>query len=68
VPLVDFELGTTAAGNMTATPASQSVAPGQTVPVTAAWSGLTAGTRYLGRVTFGDGTADVGSTLVRVDG
>ena len=68
VPMVDFELGTTAAGNLTATPASQSVTLAQTVPVTAAWTGLTAGTRYLGRVIFGDGTTDQGSTLVRIDG
>jgi Fibronectin type-III domain/Bacterial pre-peptidase C-terminal domain len=68
VPLVDFELGLTAAGNLTATPASQAVSGGDTFPVTATWSGLAAGTRYLGRVTFGDGTSDVGSTLVRVDG
>ena len=36
-------------------------AGGQPVTVTAAWSGLTAGQRYLGRVRYGDGT-EVGGT------
>ncbi|GHJ45838.1 hypothetical protein Cs7R123_31800 [Catellatospora sp. TT07R-123] len=55
-----------AAGNFTATPASQPITVNGTVTVTLAWSGLAAGTRYLGVVTYGDGTAAVGRTIVTV--
>jgi hypothetical protein len=55
------------AGNLTATPASQAVQAAGQVSVTAAWSGLTAGTRYLGRLAYTDGADGSGSTLVRVD-
>jgi len=67
-PAFSWALGSTPAGNLTVTPASQPVQAGQVATVTAAWSGLTAGQRYLGRVAFGDGTAAAGSTFVRVDG
>ena len=66
-PAFSWALGDTAAGNLTVQPASQAVQPGQAAPVTAAWSGLTAGQRYLGRISFGDGTASAGGTFVRVD-
>jgi hypothetical protein len=57
----------TSAGNLTTTPASQGVqAAGQT-SVTASWSGLTAGTRYLGLLSYTDGADGSGSTVVRVD-
>ncbi|ADB31458.1 protease-associated PA domain protein [Kribbella flavida DSM 17836] len=66
VKLHHWEL-TTAAGNLTATPASQSVqAAGQT-SVTATWTGLTTGTRYLGLLSYTDGADGSGSTVVRVD-
>ncbi|MEU4602251.1 S8 family serine peptidase [Kribbella sp. NPDC023972] len=56
-----------AEGNLTVTPATQSVqAAGQT-NVTASWTGLTAGTRYLGRLQYTDGADGSGSTVVRVD-
>jgi hypothetical protein len=59
-------LSPTAAGNLTVAPASQSVTTAGQASVTATWSGLTAGTRYLGMVGFGDGTSEVGRTLVTV--
>ena len=64
--LNSFALGTTDAHNLTITPASQSVTGGVPATVTAAWSGLTAGTRYLGAVNFSDGTSTVGRTLFNV--
>jgi subtilisin family serine protease len=67
VPTFVWSLGSAAAGNLTVTPATQPVRVGQPVTVTAAWSGLEAGKRYLGRVNYGDGTAGVGGTVVRVD-
>jgi Subtilase family./Peptidase inhibitor I9. len=57
-----------AASNLTATPASQSVTIGVPATVTVGWSGLTAGTRYLGVVDYTDGSASIGSTIVAVAG
>lgn len=56
-----------AQGNLTASPASQPVQVAGQVTVTANWSGLTAGTRYLGQLHFTDGADGSGSTIVRVD-
>ena len=67
VPTFGWTLDGTAKGNLTVTPASQSVTAGTAASVTAAWSGLTAGSRYLGRISYGDGTNTAGGTLVRVD-
>lgn len=56
-----------AEGNLTVTPETQQVqAAGQT-SVTASWSGLTAGTRYLGQLAYSDGADGSGSTILRVD-
>jgi subtilisin family serine protease len=56
-----------AEGNLTVAPATQTVqAAGQT-SVTASWTGLTAGTRYLGGLQYTDGADGSGSTIVRVD-
>jgi hypothetical protein len=68
VPAFSWLVSGTPAGNMTVAPASQAVQAGQLATVTASWSGLTAGDRYLGRVAFGNGTVAAGSTFVRVDG
>ena len=57
-----------AAGNLTATPASQSVTTGAAAAVTLTWNGLTSGTRYLGVIAFGDGTTTVARTIVTVAG
>ena len=61
-----FAVGTASAGNLTVTPATQAVTGGRPVSATLAWSGLTAGTRYLGAVNWTDGTASVGRTLVAI--
>jgi hypothetical protein len=62
-----WNLGSTNEGNLTvAAPSSVSLAG--PIPVTASWSGLTAGQRYLGSITWNDGTSRVGQTFVRVDG
>lgn len=55
------------AADLTATPASQAVTAGTAATVTATWTGLTAGQRYLGRISSGDGTASAGGTVIRVD-
>jgi hypothetical protein len=66
VKLNHWELQTPA-DNLTATPASQPVQVAGQASVTAAWSGLTAGTRYLGLLSYSDGADGSGSTVVRVD-
>jgi subtilisin family serine protease len=66
VSLHSWIVGASNAGNFTATPASQSVSLGGTATVTAGWSGLTAGSRYLGVVELSDGTTTLGSTIVSV--
>ncbi len=63
-----WPLGTTAAGNLTVSPGSTPAAIGSPIQLTASWTGLTAGTRYLGRLSFSDGSSVVGSTLVAVTG
>ncbi|HZX08155.1 MAG TPA: protease-associated PA domain-containing protein, partial [Kribbella sp.] len=55
------------AGNLTVTPATQQVQVAGDTSVTATWTGLTAGTRYLGQLHFSDGADGSGSTVVRVD-
>ncbi|MGZ0147353.1 S8 family serine peptidase [Kribbella sp. WER1] len=54
-------------GNLTVTPATQQVQVAAAASVTANWTGLTAGTRYLGQLHFSDGADGSGSTVVRVD-
>ena len=62
-----WAVGGTNAGNLTVTPASQSVTLGGAATVTVAWSGLAAGGHYLGIVEYGDGTQKVGDTVVTVN-
>jgi hypothetical protein len=52
VNLHAFVVGSTVTGNLTATPTSQPVQVGKQVQVTAAWTGLTAGKRYLGVIEY----------------
>jgi len=57
-----------ATGNLTVSPASQTVGTGQATSVTASWSGLAAGSRYLGLIEYGDGTSVVSRTVLGVNG
>jgi subtilisin family serine protease len=61
-----WTLGSAAAGDLAVTPPSQAVTTGHTATFAAGWSGLTSGTRYLGTVSFSDGTTTVGRTIVQV--
>ena len=65
--LNSWSLGTTTAGNATVTPESKPVTIAEPTHVTVNWSGLDAGRRWLGQVTFSDGGTASSSTLVRVD-
>jgi hypothetical protein len=41
---------------------------GASAQLTLGWSGLTAGTRYLGRISYSNGTAEIGATLASIIG
>jgi hypothetical protein len=61
-----WQLGTASAGNMTATgPTTTTIAGAGTV--TLHFTGLTAGSRYLGAVDYSNGTSTIGTTIVRVN-
>ena len=66
VELNSFAVGSTAVGNLTATPASQAVTTGVPATVTLAWTGLDPTKRYLGAVGYSDGTTSLGRTLVNI--
>jgi Subtilase family/Fibronectin type-III domain/Peptidase inhibitor I9/PA domain/Bacterial pre-peptidase C-terminal domain len=53
------------AGNLTATAPTTAVTGG-VATVTLNWTGLTADARYLGAVSYDDGTTELGSTLVSI--
>ncbi|GAA0589627.1 S8 family serine peptidase [Kribbella sandramycini] len=57
----------TAESNLTITPATQSVQTAAQVNITATWSGLNPGGRYLGQLQFTDGGPGSGFTVLRVD-
>ena len=65
---LDWLVPSTSAGNLTVAPASTSVTIGRTTRLTASWTGLTAGTRYLGRIAYGDGKTENGGTVIAVNG
>jgi hypothetical protein len=54
------------AGNMVVT-APSAATLGGTATITVDWSGLTAGTKYLGAVSHNDGAGRAGLTVVRID-
>ncbi|HEX5590302.1 MAG TPA: S8 family serine peptidase, partial [Candidatus Limnocylindrales bacterium] len=63
--LFSWLLGTADAGNMIV-PGPATATVGGTVPVNLSFSGLTAGTWYLGQVTYNDGVNPLGTTIVSV--
>jgi hypothetical protein len=65
--LFSWLVPSTNAGNLTVTSSTSSATVGGSADVKAAWSGLTAGSKYLGRVRYSDGTSTIGSTIVGVD-
>jgi subtilisin family serine protease len=64
--LFNWVLGTTAAGNMTVS-APASAMLGVTGPINLSFSGLTAGTKYLGSVAYAGAAGMPNPTIVRVD-
>jgi subtilisin family serine protease len=64
--LYDWILSSAAAGNMTVTDPGDATT-GASANVTVGWSGLTAGTKYFGRISYSNGTDEIGATLVRID-
>jgi subtilisin family serine protease len=66
VTLHSFGVTPTNAGNFVVTPSSRPATVGGLTSFTGNWSGLTAGTQYLGALEYSDGTATRGLTLVSV--
>ncbi|MEV0270081.1 S8 family peptidase [Hamadaea sp. NPDC050747] len=66
VKLNGWTLGSTSAGNATVSPTSQAVTVGGTASLTVSWTGLTPGVRYLGKLTYSDGTSAIGSSYLLV--
>lgn len=65
--LHQWSLGTASAGNMTVSaPGSATIGASANIGLT--FSGLAAGTRYLGSVTYGGDASATSPTIVRVDG
>ena len=62
-----WHLGTAAAGNMTATPSTATATTAGTATITLGFSGLAAGTKYLGSVAYGGAAGMPAPTIVRVD-
>jgi hypothetical protein len=65
--LFSWLVPSTAAGNMTVASSTSSATVGGTADITVSWSGLTAGTKYLGRISYTDGSSEIGSTVVVVN-
>ena len=65
--LFNWLVPSTAAGNMSTTSSTATATTGGTADITVSWSGLTAGTKYLGRVSYRDGSGEIGSTIVTVE-
>ena len=65
--LYDWILSPADAGNLDVT-APATATTGASADVTAAWSGLTAATKYLGRISYSNGSDEIGATIVRIDG
>jgi hypothetical protein len=61
-----YVLGEAALGNFTASPASQTVSTGGAATVTLTSTGLTPGLRYLGTLTFGDGSTVLSTSYVTI--
>ena len=71
--LFGWVLGSTNAGNATLTPSSGPAVTGASTNVTLAWTGLTAGTKYLGRIAWsgvagGNPVSGMPLSTIRVDG
>jgi hypothetical protein len=65
--LFSWLLGSSSAGNMTTTSSTSTATVGGTADITVSWSGLTAGTKYLGRVSYRDGVGEIGGTIVTIN-
>ncbi|MFB6723863.1 S8 family serine peptidase [Kribbella sp. NPDC056345] len=57
----------TATGNMTATSSTATATIGGSADITVSWTGLTPATKYLGRVSYSNGSAEIGGTVVTVN-
>ncbi len=63
-----FVVADTSVGNLTVSPASQAATTGGKATFTLQWTGLTTGSRYLGLVSYSDGTTTHGRTIISIAG
>lgn len=56
------------AGNMTVATSTPTATVRGSAEITVTWSSLTAGTKYLGRVSYSNGIGEIGSTVVNIAG
>src|SRR5262249_6193083 len=66
VKLHSWAVPSAAAGNLTVSPASQPVTLGKPATITASWTGLNPGSRYIGLIGYSDGTNPLGVTVITV--
>jgi hypothetical protein len=52
---------------MTVTSSTSSATVGGTADITVKWFGLTATRKYLGRVSYSNGSSEIGSTIVAIE-
>ena len=64
--LFDWLVPSSSAANLTVSSSTSTATVGGTADVTATWSGLTAGTKYLGRISYRDGSGEIGSTILNI--
>jgi subtilisin family serine protease len=64
--LFSWLVPSTAAGNLTVVSDTATATVGGVANVTVSWAGLTAGTKYLGRVRYEDAAGEIGATIVSV--
>ena len=64
--LFTWIVGDADAGNLTVSAPASADHRTRRVPSRSTWAGLTAATRYLGSVSYSDGTNDIGQTLVAI--
>jgi hypothetical protein len=65
--LFDWLVPSTTSASTSVSSSTSTATVGGSADVTVSWNGLTAGTKYLGRLSYRDGGGEIGSTIVSVN-
>ena len=65
--LFDWLVPSTTSASTSVSSSTSTATVGGSADVTVSWNGLTAGTKYLGRVSYRDGSGEIGSTIVSIN-